>query len=320
MKVHILRPPDPDEFSVLKAALDQRVILTSGPAVEKDPDVKILVAGRPTRAELDAFPNLQALIIPWTGVPLDTLELVRSRPGLALHNLHDNAASTAELALALLLAAAKKIIPCDRQLRKGDWTLRYQDPGSILLDGKRAVIVGYGSIGRRIARALEGLGLEVSAVSRTGQGLHPRLYRVEKLRDLLPEADFLVLALPLTPETKGLISAKELDLLPSSAVLVNVARGAIVEQAALYRALAEKRIAAAGLDVWYNYPSDEAARTRTFPGDYPFQELDNLVLSPHRAANVQESNALRMQALAALLNQAAAGDAIDNCVDLEQGY
>jgi len=320
MRVHFRRKPDPDELAVLQSTLDPGIELTFGALSDVRSGVQILVAGRPTREELDALPDLDTLIIPWTGIPLQTLELARERRGLSVHNLHYNAAPTAELAVALLLAAAKRIIPFDRELRKGDWSMRYEDPGVILLDGKQALILGYGRIGQRIARALEGLGMVVSAVSRSGQGQHPRLYSQEKLQDLLPHADFLIVALPLTRETKGMICDKELGLLPPSAVLVNIARGSIVDQEALFQALAGNKIAAAGLDVWYNYPEDEAARSNTLPGDYPFQELGNVVLSPHRAANVIESDKLRMESLAALLNQVAAGEPMDNQVDLQLGY
>ncbi len=320
MRVHFKRKPDPDELAVLQSTLDPGIELTFGALSDVRSGVQILVAGRPAQEELDTLPDLETLIIPWTGIPLQTLELARGRRGLSVHNLHYNAAPTAELAVALLLAAAKRMIPFDRELRKGDWSMRYEDPGVILLDGKQALILGYGRIGQRIARALEGLGMMVTALSRSGEGQFSRLYSQDKLPDLLPAADFLILALPLTRETEGMISAAELDLLPSSAVLVNVARGKIVDQEALYRALAEKRIAAAGLDVWYNYPENEAARRCTFPGDFPFQQLDNLVLSPHRAANTLESENLRMQSLAALLNQAAAGDPMANRVDLQWGY
>jgi len=320
MRVHFPRKPDPDSLADLQSALDPGIELTFGDLSDVRSDVRILIAGRPTREELDALPDLETLIIPWTGIPLETLELARGRRGLKVHNLHYNAAPTAELAVALLLAAAKRIIPFDRELRQGDWSMRYEDSGVILLDGKHALILGYGRIGQRIARALEGLGVVVSAVSRSGQGRLPRLYSQDKLQDLLPHADFLIVALPLTRETKGMVSDKELGLLPSSAVLVNIARGSIVDQKALYQALAEKRIAAAGLDVWYNYPEYEAARRNTMPGDYPFQELGNVVLSPHRAANVIESDKLRMESLAALLNQAAAGEPMDNQVDLLLGY
>jgi phosphoglycerate dehydrogenase-like enzyme len=140
------------------------------------------------------------------------------------------------------------------------------------------------------------------------------------LHRLLPRADVLVICLPHTPETDALIGKEELALLPPGAVLVNVGRGPIVDEAALYNALREGTLYAAGLDVWYNYPSDEAARSHTRPSAYAFYELDNVVMSPHRAGGSRETEKQRMEHLTALLNAAARGESMPNKVDLEAGY
>jgi phosphoglycerate dehydrogenase-like enzyme len=151
----------------------------------------------------------------------------------------------------------------------------------------------------------------------------------EALHALLPTAEALIIALPHTPETDGLIGAEELALLPPRAVLVNVARGPIVEQQALYEALRDGRLHAAGLDVWYNYPSGKDAgygagdaRAHTPPADYPFHELDNVVMSPHRAGGLHTdaTERDRMEHLARLLNAAARGETMPNRVDLGLGY
>jgi phosphoglycerate dehydrogenase-like enzyme len=102
--------------------------------------------------------------------------------------------------------------------------------------------------------------------------------------------------------------------------LVNVGRGPIVDEAALYQALREGTLHSAGLDVWYNYPTDKAARSHTPPSAYPFHELDNVVMSPHRAGGADETDMLRMMHLAALFNAAARGDEMPNRVDLQAGY
>jgi len=322
MKVHLSYPPQPDDLAYLESLLEERISLTVGEIDQADPGTTILIAGRPSREELAALPELETLIVPWIGIPPGTLDLAREFPLLSLHNLHHNAAPTAEMAVALLLAAAKQIIPHDRALREGDWTLRYQKPAkTIFLAGKRALIVGYGEIGQRVGAALEGLGVEVSFIRRSmGDQDIPGVYPVSKLDSRLPEADFLVLALPLTAETEGLIREAQLRALPSSAVLVNVSRGAIIEESALYQALSEKWIFGAGLDVWFNYPGRESERSSTPPGEYDWGSLDNLVLSPHRGGHVRETERLRISALAALLNQAARGEPLDNPVDLDLGY
>ena len=321
MHIHLLRSPEPDPLKVLQSNLVEAVQLTMGDIQAENLGAKILVAGRPSREQLTAFPGLQALIVPWTGIPPETLELVREFPHLTLHNLHHNAAPVAEMTVALLLAAAKRIIPFDQELRKHDWRLRYQPSEIILLSGKKALVLGYGEIGRRIGAILQGLSMEVAFIRRAGdaeQGL--RVYSQDVLESLLPEADFLVLALPLTSETEGLIGEKQLRLLPSTAVLVNVARGGIIEEGALFKALSEKWIFGAGLDVWFNYPGSREERSSTPPGEYPWEDLDNLVLSPHRAGHVRETESLRMRALAELLNHTARGLPLPNQVDPDLGY
>jgi phosphoglycerate dehydrogenase-like enzyme len=137
---------------------------------------------------------------------------------------------------------------------------------------------------------------------------------------LLPRTQALIITLPHTPETDDLIGERELKLLPQGAVLVNIGRGPIVDENALFRALRDGHLHSAGLDVWYNYPPDEESRAETFPANLPFHELDNVVLSPHRGGATMESNVLRMEHLAALLNAAAAGEPMPNKVDITAGY
>ena len=107
-----------------------------------------------------------------------------------------------------------------------------------------------------------------------------------------------------------------------NAVIVNIGRGDIIDQAALYKTLKEHPTMAAGIDVWYNYPKNEADRLNTPPANYPFHELDNIVMSPHRAGSLNQTDieVLRMTHLAELLNQAAKGKPMPNLVDPEKGY
>jgi phosphoglycerate dehydrogenase-like enzyme len=231
----------------------------------------------------------------------------------------------AELALMLLLAAAKFALRYDRALRANDWRIRYERPApTILLDGRTALILGYGAIGRRVAAACRALGMTTLATRRRldapaieeGTEIHP----AGALRDLLPRADALIICLPHTPQTDGLLGAAELALLPSHSVLVNIGRGRIVDEVALYETLRDGRLAAAGLDVWYSYPPDEAARANWPPSAYPFHELDNVIMSPHRGGATDETARLRMTALAEMLNAAAAGREMGNRVDVDAGY
>lgn len=295
-----------------------------GPELPEEAAYHVLVAGRPQREHLEASPRLHTLVIPWSGMPEQTRELMLAFPGVAVHNLHHNAEPVAEVALALLLAAAKFVVPLDQALRRHDWTFRYEPPPTALLHGKTALILGYGAIGRRVGRACRALGMTVQATRRSaaaryeeeGVAVHP----AAGLPDLLPRADAVILTLPLTPETEGMLGEAELAALPAGAVLVNVGRGAIVEQEALYEALRARRLRAAGLDVWYNYPPDAESRADTPPADYPFHELENVVMSPHRGGSTDETGRLRMTHLARLLNALAREEEAPNRVDVTAGY
>lgn len=325
LSVYLLHPPDDSEtLAYLREQLEPGLELALGPELPDPAAYHVLVAGRPQREHLAASPCLHTLIIPWSGIPEESRELMLDFPGVAVHNLHHNAAPVAELTLALLLAAAKFLVPLDQALRRHDWTFRYEPPPTALLHGKTALILGYGAIGRRVAQACLALGMTVMATRRSAAACYEEqgvsVHAAAALSDLLPRADVLIVTLPLTPETEGLLGEAELGLLPEGGVLVNVGRGAIVDQEALYEALRTGRLRAAGLDVWYNYPPDAESRASTPPADYPFHELDNVVMSPHRGGSTDETERLRMAHLARLLNALARGEEPPNRVDVAIGY
>jgi phosphoglycerate dehydrogenase-like enzyme len=324
LSVHLLRRPEVSDLERLSAQLHPDVQLTTGYDIPSLARCQVLVAGRPQREHLLSSPELAMLVIPWSGLPSETRELMLQFPHIAVHNLHYNAAPVAEMVLTLMLAAVKFILPIDRTFRTGDWTPRHRPNPAVLLEGKTALVLGYGAIGRRVASACLALGMKVVAVRRTlpdpsldhSVEIHPS----EELHRLLPRADALLICLPHTPDTDGMIGARELGLLPPGSVLVNVGRGPIVDEAGLYQALSDGTLYAAGLDVWYNYPADKASRPRTFPSAFPFHELNNVVMSPHRAGGSRESSMQRMDHLARVLNAAARGEVVPNPVDLQAGY
>ena len=330
MRVYFPDPPSPEVLAELRTAAGESIQVLSE---EQPGDYEVLIEGRPDVALLNA-PSLRALIVPFAGVPLSTLELLKARPEIAGYNLHHNAADTADMALALLLAAAKQVVPMDQALRRKDWTGRYEDSRVISLPGRTALILGYGEIGKRIARALVALEMNVVAVRRSawkGDEGPVRVAPATELRNLLPVADVLVVALPQTEETTGLIGRNELALMPKSGILVNVARGAIVDEEALYDALKEGRLHSAGLDVWYRYPEAQAnavpgyfsvpdSAKDTAPSKFPFGELDNVVLSPHRAGISMETENRRVQDLAKLLQTLAQRREAANRINLDAGY
>lgn len=323
LAVHVLEDFDADVSGRLRAALSVNVRLTAGPAVPAD--AQVLVAQAPERAHLAASPALRAVLIPFTGVPEALRALMLEFPAISLHNSRWPTVPTAEGALALLLAAAKFVVPADRAFRRHNWEMRYQPSPSILLAGKTALILGFGAIGQLTGRMCHALGMRVLGVRRRAGAplaldypadVHP----VGALREVLPQASVLIVALPLTPETHGLVGAAELQLLARPAFLVNVGRGAVVQEAALFQALQDGTLTAAGLDVWYTYPGEAASRAHTPPSRFPFHQLDNVVLSPHRIDLVREHNARLAAELAASLNAAARGEPLPNRVDVAAGY
>ncbi|MGH8879365.1 MAG: NAD(P)-dependent oxidoreductase [Stackebrandtia sp.] len=284
---------------------------TNADAPPPDAGYDVLIAGRPTRELLRASPNLHTVVLPFSGIPEETAAVMAEFPGLGLRRMHHNAGPTAELALGLVLSAARGIVPSDRGMREHDWTSRFVPPRpAMLLDGQKATVVGYGEIGQRVARGLVAMGMRVRATRAGAVGeyrdgavtVHP----AADLHPLLPDSRVTVLNLPATPETTGLIGRRELDLLPAPATLVNVSRARVVDERALYEKLHEGELAA-GLDVWWEEAVDPAAAHGIAASRFPFHELPNVVLSPHRggAFSLPETPALRARHLDQLLAEVA---------------
>ncbi|MBU0982496.1 MAG: hydroxyacid dehydrogenase, partial [candidate division Zixibacteria bacterium] len=194
LNVHIQDDPAETYVKGLQSWRLPGITFTCGTTVPDPAEYEILISGVPERTFLDAAPRLRALIIPWAGLPAATRDLLLEYPHVSVHNIHHNAGPTAEMAMALMLSAAKQVLPIDRHFRSGDWTPRYTSSSVPLLDGRTCLILGYGEIGQRIAQAARGLGMEIAAVSRTGKnrGAQPvRLHPMEKLHILLPPAQVL---------------------------------------------------------------------------------------------------------------------------------
>lgn len=319
---HLVFPLADDIAAYLRAQLDPAIRLTTdGPP---PPDVRALVSGRPTAAELRALPGLELLLIPFAGLPAVTREVLREFPALPVHSVHHNTAATAELAVGLLLACARAIVPAHNAFRHHDWSPRYdQRETSVLLDGQTALILGYGRVGRRVGAACAALGMDVLGVRRSPSGA-PNEFTLAQLPGLLPQANVVVVTLPGTPETENLLDANALAALPARAILVNVGRAAVVDEAALYGALTAGTMHAAGLDVWYSYPRGDAMRERddAAPAAQPFGTLTNVVMSPHRAGGlgIVAVEQRRMDGIAAALNAAARGEPVPDPVDVAAGY
>jgi len=321
LNVHLHKENNQAFIANLKSLIDEGINLTWGDALPDPANCHILVSGVPVKEIMEACVNLKYLIIPWAGLPRATRQLMLDYPHIAVHNIHHNAPPVAEMAFLLMLALIKNIITIDSTFRKHDWRMRYIDGSAGLVSGKRVLILGYGAIGRNIASRCAAFNMEVSAISYSGKSEDDniKIFPPSKLDDLLLQTDVLFLSLPLTDDTKGLIDRKRLSMLPDGAIIVNISRGRIIDEKALYDTLKSGRIKA-GLDVWYNYPESEDDRKNTPPSEYPFHELPNVIMTPHLAENTDQTEAFRAEELAKLLNLAAKGEPLPNRVDVEKGY
>jgi D-2-hydroxyacid dehydrogenase (NADP+) len=185
-----------------------------------------------------------------------------------MHGLHGD--SVPEAAVMLMLALARDLPRAMRNRNARQWE-RYP---SQLLKGKTVGIFGVGAIARSLAPKCRSFGMTVVGISsavRGMEGFHRVVHR-DELESTVPELDFLVLLTPYTPETHGIVGAKILAAMKPSAYLVNLARGGIVDEEALVRALREKRLAGAALDVFAQEP---------LPEDHPLWSMDNVIVTPH---------------------------------------
>jgi len=289
-------------------------------------DFEILISGRPDEALLSRSSGIKVLIIPWAGLPESTAVLLKKHPAIHVHNIHHNASSASEMAIALMMAAARLLIPADRSLRNNDWTWRYNQDRAVLIEGSRVLILGYGHVGSRVGAVCRTMGADVTGIQRkpsepaSEEGVP--LYSINRLHELLEKTDILIVALPLTPDTRGIIGDRELDLLHDRSIVVNIGRGQLIDEDSLYHHLRNNLIGGAGIDVWYEYPSGRETVSDTPPSSCPFGDLDNIVMSPHMggAFNLEELEMQRMIHLASSLNLYAAGEPVPNRIDLDLGY
>jgi phosphoglycerate dehydrogenase-like enzyme len=226
-------------------------------------------------------PKLRLISILGTGTDNVDLRNARERGVTVTNTPGVGAPSVAELTLALLLAVTRAIPVSDARVRQGVWQ-HHEGPE---LEGKTLGLLGLGAIGSRVARMARGLGMRVIAWSFTPDLERAASLGVELVErdDIFRRSDVVSVHLRNTPEVRGLVGARELALMPSTAYLINTARGALVDADALAAALREGRLAGAGLDVFTEEPLP--------PERNPFRDLDNVVLTPHLGAVTREANA-----------------------------
>jgi len=263
-------------------------------------------------ADTPPTPRLRLLQLPGAG--FDQIDFDAVPPGCAVCNVFEHEIGIAEYVCVAMLEWVIGFARMDANLRLGDWrdSLFVDGPVHGELFGSTVGIVGYGHIGREVARRARAFGMRVIAATRTPRDddLVDEIMGLDRLNDLLGAADFVVLAVPLVPATRGLIGAAELAAMKEGGVLVNVARGAVVDEDALYAALRDRTIGGAVIDVWYRYP--ERPGEPVMPSRHPFQALDNVYMTPHASGWTDGLIARRARVIAANLDRFARGEPLLN--------
>jgi D-3-phosphoglycerate dehydrogenase len=253
----------------------------------------------------------QLKVIARAGVGLDNVDVkAATQAGVMVVNAPtSNIVSAAELAVALLLSAARNIVPANLALKNGEW--KRSKYNGVELSEKTVGIVGLGRIGVLVAQRLSAFGVKLIAYDPYVQPARAAQIgvRLVPLDELMRESDFITVHLPKTPETAGLIGEEQLKLAKPTMYLVNAARGGIVDEDALYRAISEGRVAGAGLDVYSKEPCT----------DSPLFGLETVVATPHLGASTDEAQEKAGISVAKSVRLALAGELVPDAVNVQGG-
>ena len=254
-------------------------LLNENEVIELIEDADGIIAGQDalTGKAIAAGKNLK--IITRYGVGVDKVDIASAtkQKVIVTNTPGANSGSVAEYAMALMLAVARKIVIGRNSVIQGEWSFMT----STGLNNKVLGIIGLGKIGQGLAIRAKGFGMKIIAYDPYPNNQFAAENDIEfvDIQQLFRDSDFISLHAPGTKANIHLIGKQQLDLMKSTAFLINTARGTLIDEQALYKALLEKRIAGAGLDVLYNEP----------PGNNPLCTLENVVITPHLAANTTEA-------------------------------
>lgn len=276
---------------------------------------------------IEAAANLK--VIQTQGAGVDNMDLkLLSGKNIILCNSHVNTWYVAEHAVGMLFSLIKKIHIHDRFVREGKWFVLQDEEKdypylSDSIKGNTVGFIGFGHIARHVARFLSGFGVTYLAYRRKGttssiEDNEPFRVSFSDLQMVLSRSDVIFVAVPLTENTRDMISADEFNLMKRTAYLINVARGPVVNQKSLYEALEERQIAGAAIDVWYDDVYKQG--DKKYPSQrYPFHNLENILISPYRAGYIRNGSPHLTGAVENLILYAAEGR-VTNVVDIEAGY
>jgi phosphoglycerate dehydrogenase-like enzyme len=280
-------------------------------------EVDVLVTLAFTGQMGGAARRLKLVQVPGAG--LDRIDRAAVPRGAWLANAYGHEVGIAEYVLGAMLMLTRNFARLDAALRRGTWESQWAvgvapPPPWPELAGKTLGILGYGRIGQCVARRAHAFDMTVLGIRRDASQPAPHGVLVrgpDTLDDVLTRADYLAITLPLTPDTRGLLSERELRAMKPTAVLVNVSRAEIVDEDALYEALIERRLGGAALDVWYRYPSGPDP---TPPARRPFHELPNVLMTPHVSGWTEGMLEARAKLIAENIRRTARGEAPVNLI------
>ncbi len=268
------------------------------------------------RRDYGSAPKVRLVQSVATGVDLFDLDVLPA--GVTVCNAFGHETAIAEYVVMTMLALHHRLFEISCEFRdRGSWRTSWVEGGPPHgeVRGSTLGIVGYGRVGREVARRAAPFGCRILAANRTPRVAEDgveRVYPLVELDQLLPECDTLALCTALVPETTGLIDARRLSLMKPGAILINISRGQVIDEDALYAALRDRKIAGAAIDVWWQYPNATDPNRRG--SRYPFHELPNVIVTPHNSGWTTGMVRRRWDEVADNLNRFVHGQPLINIV------
>jgi phosphoglycerate dehydrogenase-like enzyme len=266
------------------------------------------------KSDFPEAPRLKLLQSVAAGI--DLIDVPSLPRGVTVCNVAGHEQAIAEYVLMTMLAWQHRLLAITAAFRGGVWsTGAGGGPTHGEIFGKTVGIIGYGKIGREVARRAVGFGCKIIAANRSpiaDRGDAAEIYPLAELDRMLPQCDIVVIAAGLGPETNRLIDARRLGLMQPTAFLINIGRAGIVDEAALYAALKDNQIGGAAIDVWWQYPT--AAEPNRRGSQLPFHELPNVIMTPHCSSATDGARERRFSTVAGNLDRYVRGEKLTNVV------
>ena len=302
-------------------------LVGQGAQVDLLPDVLASEADRQCYAQADAIigvkfdaslpvpKNLKLFHVPGAGY--DAVDLALLPASASVCNCFGHEQAIAEYVMSAILARHIPLVDADARLRQGDWKYWAGAPDRVHdeMAGKTIGLLGFGHIGKAIAARAKAFEMRVHVANRSAvpvSGVVDRAFRLDDLAEFWGSADYIVVSVPLTPETTGIVGTQAFAAMRRDAVVLNVGRGPTIDEAALYDALKQNRIGGAIIDTWYAYPGP--GKANPYPSALPFQDLPNIVMTPHMSGWTHGTIRRRQRTIANNIINRSTGAACVNVV------